>query len=290
MIIGLCGRLRSGKGSLATICTKYGYERIYFALPLKQLCCDLLETDLKKLDKWKNDSKKLKYVFTDDSIRHISERTGIPLDTVRCECDGKTISNVREMLQFIGTDIIRKYNQDWHVGEIRKMINPSLDYVFEDVRFPNEARMIEELGGDNWFVIRPQIGEISNHISETSLKWQDFGDKLIINNRTLNELEAKWELFFSNYYMACGARDILLHSIKDKWEVGKDGTPEEERMAELLFIPKALYEYTPIDFGEVDIVKCESVNNTTVLVRTIGGETVLTNPLNIEDLKFHIHG
>lgn len=290
MIIGLCGRLRSGKGSLAAICTKYGYERIYFALPLKQLCSDLLGVTIKQLDKWKNSSKKIHYTFDDDAIQSISDRTGISIDIINALCRDKTINDARELLQFIGTDIIRKHNPDWHVNELRQMLSPTVDYVFEDVRFPNEVRFINEMGGDNWFVIRPQIDELSNHISETSLNWRMFDDKLIINDGTLAELETKWELFFSNYCIACGARDILLHTMKEKWSEGKCGTYEEERMSELLFIPKALYTYQEIDFSNIDIQSTKSVDNRTVLIRTQNGETILTNPLNIEDLKLHING
>ena len=46
-IIGLCGRLQSGKSTIANICEEFGYERIYFAQPLKQLCADLLNVDIK---------------------------------------------------------------------------------------------------------------------------------------------------------------------------------------------------------------------------------------------------
>ena len=48
-------------------------------------------------------------------------------------------------------------------------------------RFPNEVKMINELGGDCWFIVRPKMDNVSNHESETALKWQDF-DK-IINSR-----------------------------------------------------------------------------------------------------------
>ena len=59
---------------------------------------------------------------------------------------------------------------NWHINKIKEMINPDKKYVIEDVRFPNEKEMIEELGGENWFVVRPQLSNISHHISEESLK------------------------------------------------------------------------------------------------------------------------
>lgn len=58
-IIGLCGRMRSGKTELANICIKYGYEKLYFALPLKQLCAKLLGMSIDELDKLKNNGTEI---------------------------------------------------------------------------------------------------------------------------------------------------------------------------------------------------------------------------------------
>jgi hypothetical protein len=64
------------------------------------------------------------------------------------------------MLQFIGTDYIRKYNKDWHVNKIREMIDENTNYVIDDVRFPNEKKLIEDLGGDCWFVTRTTLENV----------------------------------------------------------------------------------------------------------------------------------
>ena len=53
MVIGFCGRLQSGKSELAKICEQYGYEKLYFALPLKQLCADILDITVDGLNKAK---------------------------------------------------------------------------------------------------------------------------------------------------------------------------------------------------------------------------------------------
>ena len=54
MIIGFAGRMRSGKTELAKICEDAGFEKLYFALPLKQLCADLMDISIDELNKWKN--------------------------------------------------------------------------------------------------------------------------------------------------------------------------------------------------------------------------------------------
>ena len=171
MIIGFAGRMRSGKTELAKVCEELGYRKLYFALPLKQLCADLLDISIDGLNEAKNNNTDISLFLGDDICTILSEETEIPLEDVRSTCYGKTMNNVRQMLQFIGTDLIRKHNTDWHVNRVRQMIEDGYDYVIDDVRFPNEKKMIEDLGGTCWFVIRTTFDNISNHVSETSITW-----------------------------------------------------------------------------------------------------------------------
>ena len=76
--------------------------------------------------------------------------------------------------------------------------------------------MIEDMGGDNWFVVRPNIDNVSHHISEESLKWQDFGDKVIINNKSLEYLEMTWENFLLNYEKSNEVREKYIVDISLK--------------------------------------------------------------------------
>ena len=110
MIIGFCGRMRSGKTELAKICERYGYQKLYFALPLKQLCASLIDVSVEELNRLKNDNVEISLQLGDDICTILSEETEIPLEEVKKVCYGKTMHTVREMLQFIGTDLIRKYN------------------------------------------------------------------------------------------------------------------------------------------------------------------------------------
>ena len=60
-IIGLCGRMRSGKTELAKICMNYGYEKLYFALPLKQLCAKLVGIPVDELHQLKNNGADISF-------------------------------------------------------------------------------------------------------------------------------------------------------------------------------------------------------------------------------------
>ena len=77
-----------------------------------------------------------------------ANETQIPYDFIEEKLLGKRLNTVRDMLQYIGTNVIREYNPNWHVDKLREMIKPNTNYVFEDTRFPNEKKMLEELGAD----------------------------------------------------------------------------------------------------------------------------------------------
>ena len=77
------------------------------------------------------------------------------------------------------------------------------NFIIDDVRFPNEAEFVKNKKGTVWFVIRAKTDNISNHISETSLKWTDFKNNIIINNGNLEDIIHKWGLFVENYNESC---------------------------------------------------------------------------------------
>lgn len=286
MIIGFCGRCRSGKTELAKICENYGYTKLYFALPLKQLCADILDVTMDELNKAKNENIPIQITIGNDICSILSEETEIPLETTKEICEGKYLHTVREMLQFIGTDYIRTYNKDWHVNRIKEMIQPNTNYVIDDVRFPNEKRLIEELGGDCWFITRTTLDNVSNHESETALKWQDCWNKIIINDSTLSAFQFKWETFLTNYEQSSKIREeefkkILETNTKDKI------TPLS--LYDTLLLSKSLFEYTPRFFQQNDIKKITMNKDKTVFI-TYQNDSIelIENPLIIEELKMFL--
>ena len=196
-ILSFSGRKRSGKTELAKVCIKYNYELINFADSLKELICNSLEITREYLEEYKdtivenkyryNLSKKIKYIANETNISEelVSNFLSIPFNSIR------------QILQTIGTDIIKRNNSSWHINKIKEKIlnNPDKYYCIGDTRFTDEKKMIEELNGECWFIIRPNMFEISNHSSEINLKWADFGDNIIFNNINKEMLIQKW----SNY-------------------------------------------------------------------------------------------
>jgi hypothetical protein len=283
MILGFCGRMRSGKTELAKVCVEKGFTKLYFALPLKQLCADILDVSIDELNRLKGDNTDISLQLNDDICKILSEETDIPLDVVKETCLGKTISTVREMLQFIGTDLIRQYNKDWHVNRIREMINPDINYVIDDVRFPNEKKLIEELGGDCWFIIRPTLDNVSNHESETSLSFNDCWNRIIINDGTLQLLLFKWTLFLGDYEKSCAIRDKEFDRILETCD---KGGLEKMTILDILLISKWLFDYVPKEINKEDVRDIKMTESGGVQI-TYNDDSIemIYNPLNIEEIK-----
>ena len=272
-IIGLAGRMRSGKRVICNVLSEFGYARMYFAYPLKKLISELLSKSIEELDLLKNVESE--YKFHKNELMYISNVTNIPYRYVEDVIGDRTFATVRELYQIIGTDLIRKYDKDWHVNELRKLIEKDKKYCFDDVRFPNEVEFINELGGEVWFVSRPQISDMSNHECETSLSWQFFGDRIIVNDSTKEELETRIRHFMEGVY------DNMINERNEFITLYK--VPNKD-----LLIFDDYIDYTPIDFSFSEIISYNMSGKTLNLQFADGTCMTINNSLNIEDAKLFL--
>lgn len=207
-IIGICGRKESGKSLLSNVLVeKYGYTRFTFDHALKNLICSILSIDRTELEKIKNNSKTLNFVPTEEIMSFISKETDINIVFVKDFFDKHTSFTMRELLQKIGTDLIRTFNKDWHVNKVKNCIINKLEndkdanIVVDDVRFENEIKMLSDFNANLFFVIRPSNFNVSNHESDTSILWDDPlipMDNVIINDATADALIYEWENYINN--------------------------------------------------------------------------------------------
>lgn len=112
--------------------------------------------------------------------------------------DGKKDERGRELLQYVGTDIIRKHRPDYWVDFVVDILKLFKDYwiidyiVIPDCRFPNEIQRMKENGFDtvSLQIIRDNFeseltAEQMQHASETALDNFDFD--YTIHNSTMVE-------------------------------------------------------------------------------------------------------
>lgn len=166
---GVSGWARAGKDTIADhLVANYGFEKMSFAAPMK----DALVKLNPKID--------------------VGDVSPIPLATA-VRLSGwenlKSMSDdIRPLLQRFGTEVGREmWGEDFWVEAAIDSIPDGSKVVFADVRFPNEADAIRELGGKVWRVERAGFGPANDHISEHALDDYSF-DVTIENFGTLEEL------------------------------------------------------------------------------------------------------
>lgn len=177
MIIGISGKAGSGKDTIANIINNINSNAvtICFADSMKNALYDCLcYFGIEGNDFYTNEGKNKQ----------------IPL------LDNITI---RELMQKFGTIIREEIHPDFWVkifiSKIKTLLLHKLTVVTPDVRFPNEKKAIEDIGGIVIRVERPSI-KTMDHISETALDNSKFY-YTILNDGTLEDLEIKVREFLS---------------------------------------------------------------------------------------------
>lgn len=233
-IITLSGRLGSGKSELAQMCLNHGFERMYFACPLKNMVKDFFNLEsVEQLNLLK--TKKMGTSGTDKkAIEFFTERL-YPLCTEeeitkRLEVVNEDFT-MRDWLQFIGTDLIRSYDPDWHIKKTFAMMDPNKNYVFDDTRFPNEIEALIEKGAEAWYVVRNKTDNISNHESETmiSLESPYFDNGNIIPNDTVLDIfRNMWEDYLTNGFIRVHWQEARERFVKFKSDFIREVKSEAE--------------------------------------------------------------
>ena len=144
MIIGICGLIGSGKGTVADVLVDQGFTKVSFADKLKDGVSTIFGWDRAMLEGDTNESRQWREQ-RDDFWSAETEMEVTP----------------RLVLQLFGTDCLRNGFHDgvW-VSLLKKhMLDNPDNYVIPDVRFRNEQNMIRELGGEIWRVQRGDIPE-----------------------------------------------------------------------------------------------------------------------------------
>lgn len=308
-IIGLCGRIASGKGVLANALKEtYGSETVTVANALKQLICEMRPyyfPNIDELNRKKRAGFFLSDSITEDDIRFISQETSVPYDFVHEKCIGKgSWGDVRDIMQFIGTEIIRKYNPNWHVQRLKEnILSAKSDFVcVDDVRFPNERAAVEELGGVCYFIIRPQSESISNHESETSIRWQDFDPAhVILNESTENVFKSGFVKLFDGEYHSTLESTILLSGndyyaqqcVNFGYETINKNESEllekilQQNKDEVSFRKYGIISFYTDDFSE-QVKFAQNVLRTSRGIEFCRHRFVVYNPLIYENLKIYL--
>lgn len=156
MIIGICGLIGSGKGTVADFLVEQrGFTKISFADKLKDGVASVFGWNREMLEGNTDDSR----AWREKVDPYWSTELGKPITP-------------RLVLQLFGTDCMRNgfYDGIW-VSLVKQQLlaHPETDFVIPDVRFENEAEMIRSIGGKLWRVKRGSDPEWWN-IAQTEMR------------------------------------------------------------------------------------------------------------------------
>lgn len=118
MLIGVSGKARSGKDLLLSFAAKEGWKKASFAYRLKEIVRDHFKLTEAHTDGWLKDTA----------------------------CSALNDHTPRELLIDLG-NLYRKYHENYWVEAALKSFDIGDNFMFTDVRYPNEANEIRNHGG-----------------------------------------------------------------------------------------------------------------------------------------------
>jgi hypothetical protein len=165
MIIGLSGYAQSGKDTVAELlCLNYKYHRRAFADPMRDAIYTL-----------------------NPIVFNLNSRVADLVDEYGWDV-AKANPEVRRLLQVFGTDVGRKmFNENFWVDIALAGLNDKHRVVLSDVRFPNEAEAIKNLGGQVWRINRHNHAPVNGHKSEHAMDNYMF-KHVLYNDGTIDDL------------------------------------------------------------------------------------------------------
>jgi len=201
MIIGIAGKLQSGKSTLARylVDTK-GFKQISFARKLKELTADLYDWDITQLyTSWKDQPLETPVAFGQKERNKLAKMIGAknpitPVDYV--------FKSGREALQFLGTEVIRDYNKNFHIEHLASTLGDTRynHYVCDDLRFTNEFEFLKSKDAKLIYVASEQE-KASDHVSENTLT-EDMFTYTILNHQSINDLIRRFDRIFDQSCVA----------------------------------------------------------------------------------------
>lgn len=197
MLLCFSGKARVGKDTAADyMINSRGWTRkVGFADNLKNICMEVFELSEYEVRTQDGKSSVLREPRV-VSKEHLSQVLRCMNRTHVVNLEDKDYSLMlgmelytpRDVLQFIGTEVIRLYVPNYHLEAVINSIVPSEKVVITDARFPNEINSVLDCGGYVVRINRPykfkaakEISKVSSHPSETAL--DDYTEwSYIINN------------------------------------------------------------------------------------------------------------
>ena len=212
MILVVAGKKGSGKDTLADLLVEnHNFKKISLADELKILCSRVFEYPINhnydpnlKEKKWP-----APIIITPVHIGRITNYLTTRYFNVTDEMivdmfntgENRVLETPRQLLQFIGTDLIRNIVDPDVWIKLTKVAleNYEGNAVIPDARFENERIAFKEAGARLALVIRPSVEieySADNHMSENQLGGEDDYDILFYNDTDIHQFRNQITLWY----------------------------------------------------------------------------------------------
>lgn len=154
-VIAFSGFAQSGKDTAAAFLVERGWTKLSFADPLRAAVYALNPIV------WGG------CTATDDSeVVRVQEI----VDELGYEGAKAEWPEYRALLQRFGTEVGRaQFGENFWVERVTSQFRPGGKYVISDVRFPNEASAVQDVGGKVFMIKRAGTEAVNRHISDTGI-------------------------------------------------------------------------------------------------------------------------
>lgn len=179
-MIGLGGYAGVGKDEVAKILVReHGFTRVAFADPLRAMLYDqnpivttgyTVETDTPET--------------TEIRLHRVQEL----VDALGWDLAKRDYPEIRRLLQALGVAARERLDYGLWVAKglaVAREVGSAV--VFTDARFSNECLAIKAMGGQIWDVVRPGVGPVNGHVSDSG-QWIEHADLTLMNDGTLADL------------------------------------------------------------------------------------------------------
>lgn len=200
-IITLSGSKGSGKTTaLNTIQGEYveAFE-VMLAAKIKQTCADLLglPTMMFENQQFKNRDLAIPVCIVPTLLANIFDAYGysrdLVIDPLHRRHVGKMLYTPREVMQYVGTEILRGLDPDIHLKTAWEKAPKKGIMVVTDVRFPNELQFFKDKPEESLHLyisnLRAESQNQDTHASENHLKTLKKQCKIVYNDSTLEFFE-----------------------------------------------------------------------------------------------------
>jgi dephospho-CoA kinase len=205
MIIGLCGKKRSGKNEIAKYLSNKLNIPIYsFADPLKDLVFEvsgLTDSDKENDELYEGKNFNIFPIKKELKKYKYDKLTEHEIDSLKAIEYFKISEIYRHLLQYIGTNIFRNRNEYHWINLFKNKFTYNDIYngsfIISDIRFINEYMFINSLPESKCIKITRNFNNFNdNHISENEIDKIRFTYKFKNNYNTLYDMYIALDKYF----------------------------------------------------------------------------------------------